>query len=464
VVDDESGIRSLLSRVLTGEGYDVASAANGKKGLEQALATRPDVMLLDMKMPEMDGMQVLERVVEAEAAGAIIIMTAHSTVASAVKAIKLGAFDYLCKPFDVDEVLVTVEKAREVADLRSEVAHLRTEVSEKYGPEAIVGRAPRMVEILDLLPRVAQSRSTVLITGESGTGKELIARAIHHLSPRSKRRFVKVNCAALSENLLESELFGHVKGSFTGATQSRVGRFQMADGGSILLDEISELTPKLQAKLLRVLQEREFEPVGSSDPVRVDVRILATTNQDLQDSIRRGTFREDLYFRLNVVCVEFPPLRERPEDIPLLARHFLNRFSEETNKRVDGISDDAIEILKRHFWPGNVRELQNVIERGVVLCQGREIGSGDLPPAILEFRKGPGGSLSVDGDLPDGTDPLVGTALRDVERCLILKTLDSCDGNRTRAADILGISARTLRNKLKEYRENAAEREVSLAG
>jgi len=351
-----------------------------------------------------------------------------------------------------------------VADLRSEVAHLRTEVSEKYGPDSIVGQDIRMVEILELLPRVAQSRSTVLITGESGTGKELIARAIHHLSPRNRRRFVKVNCAALSENLLESELFGHVKGSFTGATQSRVGRFQMADGGSILLDEISELTPKLQAKLLRVLQEREFEPVGSSEPVQVDVRILATTNQDLEDAIRKGTFREDLYFRLNVVCVEFPPLRERRGDIPLLARHFLARFSEETNKRVDSISEEAVDILKKHSWPGNVRELQNVIERGVVLCQGREIGPRDLPPALLERREGSGGNFLPEDGLSAGAGPLVGSALRDVERCLILKTLDSCDGNRTRAADVLGISARTLRNKLKEYRQHALEKEVSLAG
>jgi len=452
VVDDESGIRSLLTRILESEGYEVHTASNGREGLEKALETRPAVTLLDMKMPEMDGMGVLERVMEAGAAGSVVIMTAHSTVADAVKAIKLGAFDYICKPFDLDDVLRCVGKALEVADLRSEVAHLRSEVSGKYGPEAIIGSDPRVTGILDLLPRIAESRSTVLITGESGTGKELIARAIHHLSPRRSRRFVKVNCAALSESLLESELFGHVKGAFTGATQNRVGRFQMADGGSILLDEISELTPKLQAKLLRVLQEREFEPVGSSEPVRVDVRILATTNRDLEEEIRKGTFREDLYFRLNVVSVEFPPLRERRGDIPLLARHFLAHFSEETNKRVESVSAEAIDLLKEYAWPGNVRELQNVIERGVVLSAGREIGAGDLPPSI--FRPRP----AVEAE------PSVGSSLRDVEKHLILETLDSCDGNRTRAAEILGISSRTLRNKLKEYREHSREEEAVLAG
>jgi len=452
VIDDEPGIRSLLSRVLSTEGYEVETAADGNEGLSRALAARPDVVLLDMKMPGIDGMQVLEEMQRNQAAGSVIVMTAHSTVASAVQAIKLGAYDYICKPFDVEDLARCVSKAREVAELRSEVASLRSEVSERYSPDAIIGRDPRMLEILELIPRIAVSRSTVLITGESGTGKELIARAIHLQSPRSRRRFVKVNCAALSENLLESELFGHVKGAFTGATQSRVGRFQLAHGGSVLLDEISELTPKLQAKLLRVLQEREFEPVGSSEPVRVDVRLMATTNRDLEAEIARGRFREDLYFRLNVVAVQFPPLRERRGDIPLLAEHFLARFSGETNKRVDRIAREAMDVLLEYSWPGNVRELQNVIERGVVFCRGAEIEVDDLPPNLRNPRAETGDGIPVGG------------TLREMERLLILRALDACAGNRTRAAGVLDISVRTLRNKLKEYREQEAHGTLTAAG
>jgi DNA-binding NtrC family response regulator len=398
-----------------------------------------------MKMPKKDGLEVLRELVRTGKLGPTMMMTAHSTVATAVEAIKLGAEDYICKPFDVDELIINVSKVLEMADLKNEVECLRTEVQERYGLDAIIGHAPKMLEIQDVIRRVAQSRSTVLITGESGTGKELIAHAIHYMSPRAHKRFVKVNCAALSETLLESELFGHRKGSFTGATENRVGRFELAKGGTILLDEVSEMSPKLQAKLLRVLQEREVEPVGASEPIPVDVRLLATTNRRLADEIEKGRFREDLFFRLNVVSIEFPPLRERREDIPLLAGHFLWRYREEMNKKVEGISPDAMDLLTAYSWPGNVRELENAIERGVVLCIGRMLEPHDLPPEIT----------SPQAETTSRTN--VGSSLAEAERDLILRTLKSCGGNRSRTADVLGISVRTLRNKLKEYSDSRTE-------
>ncbi len=440
VVDDEVGIRALLQRVLHGAGYQVDTAEDGAEALSKVRKNRPDAMLIDLRMPGMDGIETLEQLAKDGGLPPAIVLTAHSTVETAVKAMKLGAFDYLTKPFDVEEIKVVVEKALEVNELQQEVQGLRREVRGQYGLDQIVGRDPKMLEICEMIKRVAQSKSSVLIEGESGTGKELIARAIHYLSPRAKRPFIKVNCAAISETLLESELFGHEKGAFTGAERTRQGRFQASDGGSILLDEISEMSPKLQAKLLRVLQEREITRVGGDESIPIDTRVMATTNRRLEEEIEKGRFREDLFFRLNVVRIEFPPLRERREDIPLLVEHFLTRYNHDMGRRFTGVSEQALRALTSYSWPGNVRELQNAIERAIVLGEEPAIQLDDLPESI----RGQGAS---------GGGPRfeAGMSLAEAEKRLILETLKSVGGNRTRAVELLGISIRTLRNKLKEY-------------
>jgi len=441
IVDDELGIRTLLRRVLTGVGYLVDTADDGKQALEKAEAFDPDAMLIDLKMPVMDGLETLERLGGNSGRPVTIVLTAHSTVETAVKAMKLGAFDYLTKPFDVEEIKVVVQKALEVGELKREVQGLRREVRRPYGLDQVIGKDSRMLQICEMIKRVAKSKSSVLIEGESGTGKELIARAIHYLSPRAKQPFVKVNCAAISETLLESELFGHEKGAFTGAERTRQGRFQAAHGGTLLLDEISEMSPKLQAKLLRVLQEREISRVGGDETIAIDVRILATTNRRLEEEIAEGRFREDLFFRLNVVRIEFPPLRERAGDIALLTDHFLRRYNYEMGRRFAGVTPEAMQALTAYRWPGNVRELQNVIERAIVIGEEPEIRLEYLPESVL----GGGGQHAAAG-------LLVGNRIAEVEKQLIIETLDSVEGNRTRAAEVLGISIRTLRNKINEYR------------
>ncbi len=440
VVDDEVGIRTLLRRVLCGSGYQVETAGDGKEALEKLESFRPDAMLLDLKMPVMDGLETLQHLGADNGRPPAIVLTAHSTVETAVQAMKLGAFDYLTKPFDVEEIKVVVQKALQVNDLQEEVRGLRREVQEQYGPDQVIGHDPRMLQIGEMIQRIAKSRSSVLIEGESGTGKELIARAIHYLSPRAKRPFVKVNCAALSETLLESELFGHEKGAFTGAERSRQGRFQAATGGSILLDEISEMSPKLQAKLLRVLQEKEINRVGGDETIPIDVRVLATTNRRLEKEITGGRFREDLFFRLNVVRIEFPPLRERPGDIPVLVEHFIEKFNHEMGRRFTGVSDAAMEAFQRYSWPGNVRELQNAVERAIVLGEEPLIQREDLP-----------GSVQGEAEQANAAALPVGITLAEAEKRLIVETLRSLGGNRTRAAETLKISIRTLRNKIKEY-------------
>ncbi|HEQ60192.1 MAG TPA: sigma-54-dependent Fis family transcriptional regulator, partial [Firmicutes bacterium] len=432
----------LLRRVLSGVGYRVETAADGQEALEKVGTFQPDALLLDLKMPVMDGLETLRRLGENNGRPPTVVLTAHSTVETAVQAMKLGAFDYLTKPFDVEEIKVVVQKALQVNDLQEEVRGLRREVQGQYGLERVIGKDPRMLHICEMIQRIAQSRSSVLIEGESGTGKELIARAIHYLSPRAKRPFVKVNCAALSETLLESELFGHEKGAFTGAERSRQGRFQAAEGGSILLDEISEMSPKLQAKLLRVLQEREINRVGGDETIAIDVRVLATTNRRLEEEIEAGRFREDLFFRLNVVRIAFPPLRERPGDIPLLASHFVEKYNHEMGRRFTGISASALEALQSYAWPGNVRELQNAIERAIVLGEEPEIQREALPRSVQGDSR-----ASIAGGMP------VGITLAEAEKRLIQETLRLHEGNRTRTAETLDISIRTLRNKLKEYQE-----------
>ncbi len=448
VVDDESLMREFIAESLVSNGYEVDTAENGSKALELLNGETYDLVLTDLKMPRITGMDVLKKAIEKSPDTKVVIMTAYGTVDNAVEAMKIGAFDYISKPFGVDEVLLLVRRALEFRNLQVENRQMKSELEEKYGHRSIVGQSPAMQKVFDLIQTVSQSKSTVLVAGKSGTGKELVARAIHYLSPRKDGPFVKINCAALPAELMESELFGHEKGAFTGAVRRYRGRFERANGGTLLLDEISEMSPVLQAKLLRVLQEREFEPVGSTDTIQVDVRIIATTNRRIEKEIQDGNFREDLFYRLNVISIHLPPLAERKSDIPLLASHFLEKYNLENGKAIEGISDDAVDLLKSYHWPGNVRELENTIERAVVMCTGKYLETGDVT------LQGHGMAKSGGADALSAITP--GTTIADMERSLILKTLEAQGGNRTTTAEILDISVRTLRNKLALYGEQDA--------
>ncbi len=450
VVDDESLMREFLAESLTAQEYEVDAAENGERALEYLESEKYDVVLTDFKMPKITGLDVLKKAVDKLPDCKVIIMTAYGTVENAVEAMKIGAFDYITKPFSVDEILLNVKRAIDFKFLESENKRLHSELDQRYGIDSIVGETSLMQTIFETIETVGQSRSTVLVTGESGTGKELVARAIHYASPRCNGPFVKINCAALPAELMESELFGHDKGAFTGAIRKYSGRFERANGGTLLLDEISEMSPQLQAKLLRVLQEREFEPVGSSDTIKVDVRIIATTNRDLPTEIRNGTFREDLFYRLNVINIEIPPLRNRKDDIPFLAEHFLAKYNSENGKAIEGISQDVIASWQNYDWPGNVREFENAVERAVVMCKGRKI---TLAGSTTGGQQAVMSASAAAGASAETVAGLVGRSIDDVERELILGTLESQGGNRTSTADILGISVRTLRNKLAQYGE-----------
>ncbi len=451
-MDDESLMREFISESLLAKGYDVDCAEHGMRALELLNGEPYDVILTDYKMPKVTGMDVLRRAREKTPDTKVIIMTAYGTVEKAVEAMKLGAFDYITKPFGVDEVLILVKRAIEYKSLLDENRRLHNELGERYTYRNIIGDSAPMRRIFDLVDTVSSSRSTVLITGKSGTGKELVARAIHYTSPRKNGPFVKLNCAALPSELMESELFGHEKGAFTGAIRKYRGRFERADGGTLLLDEISEMRPQLQAKLLRILQEREFEPVGSTETIQVDVRIIATTNRDLTKQIEAGEFREDLYYRLNVIHIHLPQLKERIEDVPLLANYFLQKYAQENGKPIEGITDCVLDLWKRHDWPGNVRELENTVERAVVLCKGKKLELSDIPSNEEEkgFRR-ESAPESRDADVTASTSPASDGTLADMEREAILLTLAREGGNRTATADKLGISVRTLRNKLALY-------------
>src|SRR2546426_2059728 len=373
VVDDDSGVREAFRLILEDQ-YDLLEAADGKQALDRLRTSPVDLVLLDIRLPEMDGIEVLERIKSVDDGVEVILVTAVKTVRTAVDAMKLGAFDYLTKPFDEDNLLALVRRALEKRSLEREVAFLRSELARQHDFDELVGQHPEMQKLYRLISQVARTTTTVVITGESGTGKELIARAIHRQGPRRDKPFVAVNPAALSDSLVESELFGHEKGAFTGAYQRKLGRFELAQGGTLFLDEISSLKPELQAKLLRVLQEREIERVGGTRSIRIDARIIVATNTDLKQAVAQGTFREDLYYRLNVMPITVPPLRERREDIPLLVPHFIRRYNQAFNKRVEGLAPEALSVLGEYSWPGNVRELQNVIERLVGLVEGPVIG------------------------------------------------------------------------------------------
>ena len=439
VVDDEAPQRELICGFLQRHGFAVTAAESGERAREIVKQTPFDLILTDQKMPNFSGLDLLGFVRGINPETAVILMTAYGSIETAVAAIKNGATDYLTKPLNLDELLHKIEQAGERHRLYSENRELREALQERHRVEGIIGDSGRMLEVLSLVRRVAASEATVLIRGESGTGKELIAKAIHYASSRSSRPLIKVNCAALPETLLESELFGHERGAFTGAVETRKGRFELADGGSLFLDEIGDLPLHLQAKLLRVLQEKEFERVGASRSIRVNVRILSATHRDLENLLKEGRFREDLYYRLNVVMIALPALRERRQDLPLLIDHFVRVFAGKNAKNIKGMTHEARESLLRYDYPGNVRELENIIERAVVLTRDDVIGAADLPLLVHEPQAEKAGEASLTA------------VVEGLERQMILDALARVGGVQTRAAEALGISERALRYKLKKY-------------
>ena len=441
VIDDEALMREYVEEALTRAGYEVTAVGSGRAGIDALSRTGFDAVVTDFKMTPMDGLEVVRQTLADWPETRCIVMTAYGTIESAVEALKLGADDYILKPFEVDELELAVARALEHGRLTRENRYLRAELDTHYNHGVMVGQSAAMRDVYAQLGKVSNSRATILIRGESGTGKELAAHAIHHGGNRKQRPFIRVNCAALSAGLLESELFGHEKGAFTGAHDRKIGRFELADGGTLLLDEISEISPDLQPKLLRALQEREFERVGGNHPIQTDTRIIATSNRDLERAVAEGKFREDLFFRLNVIQIHLPALRVRKEDIPGLMDHFLERYARENGRAIEGFTADARAAFTAYDWPGNVRELQNAIERGVVLSDDPVLGPEHFLLESVRARKAGGGITA-------------GMTVSQMEKELILKTLDLCQQNRTRAAKTLGISVRTLRNKLKEYRES----------
>jgi len=440
VVDDEALMRESFKMTLERKGYRVDVARDVKEGIALLSGAEYDLILSDIRMPGGSGLDVLGAAREKSPETVVVMMTAYGTIENNVEAMRRGAFAYIVKPFNADEIELVVEKVLEYQRLRQENRLLRSQLEERYSFSNMVGKSPSMQEIFSRIEVVARSRSTVLITGESGTGKELVARAIHYNSLRKDGPFIKINCAAVPDQLMERELFGHEKCAFTGAIRQTRGRFELADKGSLLLDEISEMTPALQAKLLRVLQEREFERVGGRETIQVDVRVITTTNKDLEKEVQAGRFREDLYYRLNVIPIHLPPLRERKEDIPALVNAFLKEYSKENGKTTTDISKKVVEELMAYRWPGNVRELENAIEHAVVICRGNHLEMEDFPNGLIF------GQREADDDRIT-----VGKTVRDMEKVLILKTLAACKGNRTAAAEMLGVSSRTIRNKLREY-------------
>src|SRR3954469_13212829 len=441
VVDDEANARAALRTILSEEGYEISEAGDGEEGLARIEGWGPDLVLADGRMPRMDGLALLRKAKETGAEASFIMMTAFASIETAVEAVKAGAENYLVKPLDVSAVLVFIAKALEKRHLVREAASLRERVRERFRLEGMVGESPELAAVYNVVRQAAPTQATVLILGESGTGKERLAPAPHWLSPRKDKPFVKVSCAALSETLLESELFGHERGSFTGAVGRKEGRFELADGGTLFLDEIGEISPTVQVKLLRALQTREFERVGGTQTIKVDVRVVAATNRDLAAEVKAGKFREDLYYRLNVVAVTLPPLRRRTGDLPALASHFIEKYARLYGKDVRGLAPGTLNALLAHDWPGNVRELENAIERAVVLAQGREIGTDDLPPSLRGARP----------DRREAGSLIPGAKLYEIEREAILRTLELVGGSTSRAADMLGISARKIQYRMKEY-------------
>ena len=443
VIDDEAAQRDILTGYLKKKGYQIFAASSGKEGIEITKNEPVDIILSDFKMPELNGIEVLEQVKKMNPEISFVIVTAYGTVENAVKAMRLGAFDYISKPVDLDELDLMIERIIEHKKLKSENQLLKTQLQEKYKISSIVSQSQKMEEVINVAARVAESKATVLITGENGTGKEVLAKAIHYMSSRKEKPFIAVNVPALTETLLESELFGHEKGAFTGADKMKKGRFEIADGGTLFLDEVGDIPQSIQVKLLRVLQEHQFERVGGTERIEVDVRIIAATNKDLEQKIKEGTFREDLYYRLNVVSINIPPLRERKEDILPLIENFIDKYCKENNKEKLEVSKEAVDVLMKYTYPGNVRELENIIERAVVLTRGKVITLNDLPMNIKGFKDEKAlGSLD-EGTLTDQVEAL--------EKQLIFDALQQSDGNQTKAGKLLGLTERNLRYKLKKY-------------
>jgi two-component system response regulator AtoC len=447
VADDDSSIRSLLKQLLSDEGYAVVEATTGTEVVEKVKDSNPDLVIMDVRMPELDGIEALSKLKVSSPKTSVLIMTAFGSSNNAIRAMELGAFDYITKPFELDKISHTVKRVIEYRDLTSEVQVLRDEISSLVQTERIVGNSAAMQEVYKTIGKVAKADATVLITGESGTGKELVAEALHYNSNRRSGPIVKVSCAALPETLLEAELFGHEKGSFTGAQAQRRGRFELADKGTIFLDEIGEMSLPMQTKLLRVLQDRKIERVGSSLPIKVDIRIICATNKDLQRQVEAQKFRDDLFYRLNVINIHMPPLRERKEDIPALVEHFLAKHRYSATAQPAAISEEALKRLMEYEWPGNVRELENVVERAVVLSRGQIITSRELPFGDHEA----GDHDDEGGEEISSEKSYFKKSVAQFEKDLIMKALRDANGNRSKAAEMLGIYRRLLYAKIKEY-------------
>jgi two-component system response regulator HydG len=445
VADDDPGLRESLERTLSREGYRVLLASDGQAALERLQAGGVDLIVTDLKMPGLTGLELLRAAKAIAPDVDVILLTAFGTVEEAVKAMKDGAYDFLTKPFRREQLLKLIDKALERRDLIEKNKALQQRLDDLLRQGAIIGGSPAFRRMMTLVEQVASSSATVLIQGESGTGKELVARAIHERSARAAKPFVAVNCAALPETLLESELFGYERGAFTGAAGRKEGRFELADGGTLFLDEVADLSSVTQPKILRVLQEGEFERLGGTRSIRVDVRLVAASNQDLSQMVKEKRFREDLFYRLNVITIHVPPLRERREDIPVLAQHFLRVYAAKNNRKLEGLTDDALRRLEAYAWPGNVRELENVIERGVVLARGSQVDVADLPPEIAGATPLPEGVLTV----------RIGTPLAEVTQRLLDETLRVTKGNKTLTAKLLGIDVRTVARKLERLEESA---------
>jgi DNA-binding NtrC family response regulator len=444
VVEDKSAMQQMLSATLAGEGYEVDVAPNGKDAIQKAKNKRYDLVLTDLKLPGADGLEVLSEVKEIDPEISVIVMTAYGTVETAVEAMKVGAFDFITKPFDTDRLSLLIKRALENRRLVAENTLLREELAQTYGLTEIIGKSEKIKEATDLVKKVAPSDTTALLLGESGTGKELFARAIHYLSPRKEGPFVAINCAAIPRELLENELFGSEKGAFTSSHARKMGKFEIAEGGTIFLDEIADMDISLQAKLLRVLQEKKFERLGGTKTIDVNVRVIAASNMDLKNAIKKRTFREDLYYRLSVFPIQIPPMRERREDIPALAEHFINRFCKELNKKIKRLSRESLTLMERYHWPGNVRELENTIERAIILCEGKTITPEQIAirvPSSAEIRLREGAGLKE----------VAALAQAEAEKSLIKRVLTQTNGNKKKSAEILKIDYTTLFEKLKKY-------------
>lgn len=443
IVDDEDTQRNVLKGYLEKKGYKIFSASSGSEGIKVVKENVIDIVLSDFKMPDKTGLEVLEEVKKLNPEISFVIITAYGTIENAVKAMRLGAFDYISKPVDLDELDLMIDRIIENKNLKSEIKILKDQLKEKFRIDSFISQSPKMEDVLSIAARAADSKATVLITGESGTGKEVLAKSIHYVSPRKDKPFIAVNVPALPETLLESELFGHEKGAFTGAEKAKKGRFELADGGTIFLDEIGDIPINLQVKLLRVLQEHQIERLGSSEGIDIDVRIIAATHQNLEQKIKDGSFREDLYYRLNIVSLYIPPLRERKEDILPLIEHFIQKYSKENGRQKLSLSKEAVDILIKYNYPGNVRELENIIERAVVLSRGEIITLNDLPEVVKGFK--------AEKEIHINKDATLIEQVEELEKKLIYDALTNANGNQSQAGRLLGITERNLRYKMQKY-------------